>query len=198
MIYYIQGRIVERHPTFVIMEANGLGYQVYISLNTFSQLEGHNDIRLLTHFIVKEDAHSLYGFFSELERQLFILLISVSGVGPNTARLILSSLDPDSIQSAISLKDDLVFRKIKGVGPKTAQRIIIDLYDKIGKDVHSTGTVLGLNQAPSRKSEVLSALLALGFGRSAIDQVLKNLPEASKTEIPVEDLIKLALKKLTG
>ncbi len=197
MIYYIQGQIVERHPTYIIIEANGLGYQIFISLHTFTQLEGLKDVRILTHFIVKEDAHSLYGFFSEQERQLFILLISVSGVGPNTARLILSSLDPGSIQTAISLKDDLIFRKIKGVGPKTAQRIIIDLYDKIGKDGSTVISMPGIQQS-NRKSEVFSALLALGFGRSSVEQALKSLAEVSQTDIPVEDLIKLALKKLTG
>jgi Holliday junction DNA helicase RuvA len=197
MIYYIKGLIVERHPTFVIIETNGIAYQVFISLNTFSQLEGLKETRILTHFIVKEDGHYLYGFSTEQERQLFILLISVSGVGPNTARLILSSLDPDSIKSAIAMKDDLVFRKIKGVGPKTAQRIIIDLYDKIGKET-ITGNSTSAIQKSTKQSEAFAALLALGFNRGSIEQVFKTLPEAVNPEIRVEELIKSALKKLAG
>lgn len=197
MIYYIQGAIVERHPTYLIVENQGLAYQVFISLNTYSQLEGARSAKILTHFIVKEDGHYLYGFSTEQERQLFILLLSVNGVGPNTARLILSSLDPDSIKSAISMKDDLVFRKIKGVGPKTAQRIIIDLYDKIGKEIN-TGIHLDGKNRNTRYSEAISALLALGFSKAAIDQVFKSLPQATDPEITVEELIKLALKKLSG
>jgi Holliday junction DNA helicase RuvA len=197
MIYSIKGPIIEKHPTFIVIEANGIAYQIYISLNTYGQLEGLKETRILTHFIVKEDGHYLFGFATEQERQLFILLISVSGVGPNTARLILSSLETESIRSAIASKDDLIFRKIKGVGPKTAQRIIIDLYDKIGKEV-TTGPVSGQLPKSTKHSEAFSALLALGFGRSGIEQVLKSLPEASNPEIPVEELIKLALKKLAG
>lgn len=197
MIYSIQGLIIERHPTFIVIEANGIAYQIFISLNTYSQLEGLKETRILTHFIVKEDGQYLYGFSSEQERQLFIMLISVSGVGPNTARLILSSLEPDSIKSAIGMKDDLVFRKIKGVGPKTAQRIIIDLYDKIGKE-SITGIMTGGIQKSTKKSEAFSALLALGFNRSNIEQVFKTLPEAVDPEISVEELIKSALKKLAG
>lgn len=197
MIYYVNGPIIERHPTFVVIEANGIAYQIYISLHTYSQLEGLKEAKVLTHLIVKEDGHYLYGFANESERQLFILLISVSGVGPNTARLILSSLEPESIRSAIGMKDDLIFRKIKGVGPKTAQRIIIDLYDKIGKDAYPGATGGGL-QKSNKQSEAFSALLALGFGRAGIEQVLKSLPEARSTDITVEELIKLALKKLAG
>jgi Holliday junction DNA helicase RuvA len=197
MIYSIQGPILERHPTFIVIDANGIAYQIFISLYTYSQLEGLKDTRILTHLIVKEDGHYLYGFATETERQLFVLLISVSGVGPNTARLILSSLEPESIRSAISMKDDQIFRKIKGVGPKTAQRIIIDLYDKIGKDAYAPAVGGGLPKS-TRQSEAFSALLALGFGRSSIEQVLKSLPEATSPEITVEELIKLALKKLAG
>ena len=155
MIYYIKGPVIERHPTYLVLEANGVGYQVFISLNTYSQLEGLREAKVLTHFIVKEDGHYLYGFATEQERQLFGLLISVSGVGPNTARLILSSMEPESIQSAIALKDDQVFRKIKGVGPKTAQRIIIDLYDKVGKDLSGAGPA-GLSPRSTIQSEAVS------------------------------------------
>lgn len=197
MIYYIKGPIIERNPTYLIIEANGLAYQVFISLNTYTQLEGLQEARVLTHFIVKEDGHYLYGFSTEQERQLFILLISVSGVGPNTARLILSSLDPESIRMAIGSKDDLVFRKIRGVGPKTAQRIIIDLHDKISKEGYTISGSAGM-QKSNIQSEAFSALLALGFGRAGIDQVFKSIPEVSKSELSVEDLIKLALKKLAG
>ncbi|HEX5626271.1 MAG TPA: Holliday junction branch migration protein RuvA [Saprospiraceae bacterium] len=195
MIYYIKGPVIERHPTYLVLEANGIGYQVFISLNTYSQLEGLREAKVLTHFIVKEDGHYLYGFATEQERQLFGLLISVSGVGPNTARLILSSMEPESIQSAIALKDDQVFRKIKGVGPKTAQRIIIDLYDKVGKELSGAGPA-GLSPRSTIQSEAVSALLALGFSRPAVEQVFKAMPETAQPGITVEELIKLALKKL--
>ncbi|MBK9722811.1 MAG: Holliday junction branch migration protein RuvA [Saprospiraceae bacterium] len=196
MIYYIKGPIIARHPTYVIVEANGVGYQIFISLNTYSQLEGLKEAKVLTHFIVKEDGQHLYGFGTEEERQLFVLLISVNGVGPNTARLILSSLEPEAIKMAIIHKDDLVFRKIKGVGPKTAQRILIDLYDKIGKEAGSETAFGAVFSRSTARLEAISALVALGFGRSNIDQVFKNLAEANDPDIPVEDLIKLALKKL--
>ena len=196
MIYYIKGPIISRHPTHVIIESNGIGYQIFISLSTYSQLEGLTEAKILTHFIVKEDSQQLFGFFTEEERQLFIQLISVNGVGPNTARLILSSLDPDSIRIAIQQKDDLVFRKIKGVGPKTAQRIIIDLFDKVGKELLTDAAISGIKSRSTSRNEAISALLALGFSRSNIDQVFKNLAEANDPQISVEDLIKLALKKL--
>lgn len=196
MIYAIKGIVSERYPTYVVMDVGGVYYQLMISLNTYSQLEGIAEIKLLTHQIIKEDGHYLYGFFNEAERQIFIHLISVSGIGPNTARLVLSSLDTDSIRNAILLKDDTTFRRIKGLGPKTAQRIIVDLYDKIGKD-----SSLNLPSGPGAgnttiRMEALSALQALGFSKPSIEQVFKNLPELNEADMSLEKLIKAALKNL--
>lgn len=196
MIYSVSGSISVKHPNYVVIETQGIGYQIFISLHSYSQLEGLQQVKMLTHLIIKEDGHHLFGFITEEERQLFILLISVNGVGPNTARLILSSLDPLGIKSAIHLKDDAVFRKIKGVGPKTAQRIIIDLFDKLGKDL-IVGTSHPVQAGNQVKSEAISALLALGFNRNAIDQAFKLIPEATQSDIAIEVLIKLALKKLS-
>ncbi len=195
MIYSISGKLILKNPAFIVLENQGIAYQIFISLHTYGQLEKLQDVRILTQQIIKEDGHLLYGFMTEEERQLFIHLISVNGVGPNTARLILSSMEPAQIKSAISLKDDAFFRKIKGVGPKTAQRIIIDLYDKIGKDLN-VGSLNPVTPGNAVKSEAISALLALGFNRNAIDQAFKLLPESSQPDVAVEVLIKLALKKL--
>lgn len=196
MIYSIRGKILERHPTFAVLETQGIAYQIFISLFTYSQIAASGEVCLLTHQIIKEDGHYLYGFSSETERQLFIHLISVNGVGPNTARLILSSLEPDSVKMAIAGRDELVFRKIKGVGPKTAQRILIDLHDKIIKEgIPDTG-IASTNPAQRLKSEAISALLALGFAKPSIDQVFKELAEWNDPEKSLEDVIKAALKKL--
>ncbi len=196
MIFAVKGHLLERHPTYVVLETHGISYQIYISLYTYSQLEGLHETRLLTHQIIKEDGHYLYGFASEKERHLFILLISVNGVGPNTARLILSSMEPESINLAIQAKDDLSFRKIKGVGPKTAQRIIVDLHDKVGKDVLFETVGMQSGDQAGIRTEAMSALVALGFNKQAIEQVFKNLQEWSDPDISLEKLIKAALKKL--
>ncbi|MBK9109643.1 MAG: Holliday junction branch migration protein RuvA [Saprospiraceae bacterium] len=196
MIYSIRGKILERHPTFAVIETSGVAYQIFISLYTYSNIAPTGEGYLLTHLIIKEDGHYLYGFSSETERQLFIHLISVNGVGPNTARLILSSMEPDAIKAAIALRDELVFRKIKGVGPKTAQRILIDLHDKISKEGFAESSLPGVASPQRMKSEAISALVALGFGKPAIDQVFKDLIELKDPEISLEQIIKAALKKL--
>ncbi|MBK8956777.1 MAG: Holliday junction branch migration protein RuvA [Saprospiraceae bacterium] len=196
MIYSIRGKILERHPTYAVIDTHGVAYQIFISLYTYSHLASAGEVCLLTHLIIKEDGHYLYGFNTESERQLFVQLISVNGVGPNTARLILSSLEPDSIKAAIAGKDELVFRKIKGVGPKTAQRILIDLHDKVAKDGITDALSGSQGSAHRIKSEALSALVALGFARAAVEQVFKDLPELKDPETNLEHLIKAALKKL--
>jgi Holliday junction DNA helicase RuvA len=196
MYEYIKGSIIQRQPTHLVVETGGIGYHISISLHSFTQLDGVKEATILTHLIVKEDSHTLFGFTTEEERFLFIQLISVNGVGPNTARLILSSLEPISIRSAIINGDDLMFKKVKGVGPKTAQRIIIDLRDKMAKDLPSLDSKDNKSTAYHLKNEAISALIALGFGRPQIEQVFKNIPELSDPSTPIEDLIKIALKKL--
>ena len=194
MISYIQGKLAERKPTHAVIEANGVGYLLFISIYTYTQLPESGEVKLHTSLIIKEDGHHLYGFWTEEERALFNALISVSGVGPGTARLILSSLEPQSVKHAIIQGDDLSFKKVKGVGPKTAQRIIIDLKDKLSKEIGSEGTQLNISSSQAKpSSEAMAALLALGFSRPAIEQALKSAPKDLSL---VEDLIKYSLKKL--
>ena len=197
MIAFVRGKVVECLPAQVIIEAGGIGYMIHISLNTYSKIQGKSDLLLFTHQIIKEDGHYLYGFFEESERQLFILLLSVNGVGPNTARIILSSLEISSLKEAIQSSDDQVFRKVKGVGPKTAQRIIIDLRDKISKETLGSNTIGLVNTGNQNRNEALSALIALGFGRSQVEQVLKTFSNQEIKDQNLEDLIKNCLKKLS-
>ena len=193
MISHIQGRLVEKSPTDVVIDCNGVGYLINISLHTFSELPSSENVKLFTHLIVREDAHILYGFSSVAERKLFRLLISVSGVGPSTARTMLSSLAPEQIVDAIATNDLKTIQSAKGIGAKTAQRLVLDLKDKILK-------IYGLSSISSEtsntnKNEALSALETLGFARKqaekVCDSIVKENPQAS-----VETVIKLALKKL--
>ena len=193
MISHIQGKLVEKNPTDVVIDCNGVGYLVNISLHTYSLLPTTENIRLFTFLQVKEDAHTLYGFVEKQERELFKLLISVSGIGANIARTMLSSLAPTQIIQAIASNDVVTIQGIKGIGAKTAQRVILDLKDKVLK-VYSLDDV---SSAPynTNKDEALSALEVLGFNRKnaekVMDKIIKDSPNAS-----VEDLIKQALKNL--
>lgn len=196
MIAYIKGKITSCQPTFVVVESSGIGYLIHISLNAYSKLQNLQETTILTHLIIKEDGHYLYGFINEGERSLFIQLISVSGVGPNTARVILSYMNSDEIRTAILHSDDGAFRKVKGVGPKTAQRIIIDLKDKISKDTDSE-SIMNTDSKTSARSEAVVALVALGFQRQQVEQILRSFTETEKSQYSVEDLIKLCLKKLS-
>ena len=193
MITHVQGKLVEKNPSFVIIDCNGIGYILRISLQTFSMLPNTENCMLFTHLSIKEDAHTLYGFFDKDERELFRLLISVSGVGPNTAQMILSSLTPHEIQQAIITENVSVLQGIKGIGGKTAQRIILDLKDKIAK--------LGISANSSSASyntireEALSALTMLGFSKNSIEKYIdKELQEDGMVE--VEELVKRVLKKM--
>jgi Holliday junction DNA helicase RuvA len=193
MYAYISGSLVSKNPAFVVLEANGIGYQLHISLNTYAAIGDQKEVKLYTYLAIREDAHILFGFADERERALFLQLISVSGVGPNTARLILSSLTADETIEAISLGNIHVLQSVKGIGGKTAQRILVDLKDKVAKAASLPEKV---ESAHNRlKEEALSGLLILGFVRSqaekALDRVLKSTPGAS-----VEVLIKEALKIL--
>jgi Holliday junction DNA helicase RuvA len=193
MITHLQGKLVEKNPTDVVIDCNGVGYLVNISLHTYSLLPTTENIRLFTFLQVKEDAHTLYGFVEKQERELFKLLLSVSGIGANIARTMLSSLAPTQIIQAIASNDVVTIQGIKGIGAKTAQRVILDLKDKVLK-VYSLDDV---SSAPynTNKDEALSALEVLGFNRKnaekVMDKIIKEAPNAS-----VEDLIKQALKNL--
>jgi Holliday junction DNA helicase RuvA len=193
MITQIKGRLVEKNPTHVVVDCSGVGYLLHISLNTFSSLPDSEAITLFTHLSVKEDSHTLFGFIDKTEREIFRLLISVSGVGPSIARTMLSSMSSEEIQQAIASENIALIQSVKGIGAKTAQRVIIDLKDKILKtfDLNSISVI----KNNTNKDEALSALEVLGFNRKQSDKVLnailKEQPEAS-----VELLIKGALKSL--
>lgn len=197
MITYIKGKIAFKNPTFVVIETGGIGYHIRISLYTYAQIEKLEEARILTHLQVKEDSHTLYGFAEESERNLFRLLISVSGVGPATAQIALSSLSPEELRSAIISEDVNTFKQVKGVGPKTAKRIILDLKDKVLKDSGQTGTLIS-PQDNTVRDEALSALVALGFSKPhtqrAINRIIREQGQAQSAEI----LIKLALRELSG
>ncbi len=190
---YISGKLVEITPAAAIIEQSGLGYFVQISLNTFSQIRNKTDVKLLIQEIIREDIHDLYGFFEPAERELFRLLITVSGVGANTARMMLSSIPPIELQKAIITEDVNLLKSVKGIGAKTAQRIIIDLRDKLGK-VGESSQIFSASDNTSRE-EALSALVMLGFGKSESIKVLDKLL-ASEPDLGVEGLVKTALKKL--
>ena len=194
MITHIHGKLVEKTPTYVVVDVNGVGYKIKISLQTFSQIDGEL-CKLYTHLSIKEDSHTLFGFFEESERHLFRSLISVSGVGPSTAQVILSTYSPDEIIHNIATADVKAIQSIKGIGGKTAQRIIIDLKDKIAKGI-PTSDLLFDKVDNTIREEALSALLALGFAKkgaeSKIDKVIKSNPEITS----VEELVKTALSQM--
>lgn len=193
MITHIQGRLVEKTPTEVVIDCNGVGYLINISLHTFSLLPDSENLKLYTFLQIKEDAHSLYGFVEKQERELFKLLISVSGIGANIARTMLSSLSPTNIIQAIAANDVATVQSIKGIGAKTAQRVILDLKDKVLK-IYSLDEVSTSNYN-TNKEEALSALEVLGFVRKnaekVIDKIINENPNST-----VESIIKLALKNL--
>jgi Holliday junction DNA helicase RuvA len=193
MITQLEGNIVEKTPTYLVIDCMGVGYQVHISLNTFSKIPSVGKCKLYTLLIIREDAHLLYGFADKHERQLFELLTSVSGVGASTARMILSSLNPSELEQVIASGNVATLKSIKGIGEKSAQRIIVDLKDKIAKEIVSTDTVLPFLN-PLRE-EALAALLALGFQKQAAEKALdKSIKTSSVSN--VEELIKLSLKNL--
>ncbi len=196
MISYIKGLITFKTPTYVVVEAAGLGYHINISLNTYSKIEKLETVKLLTHLQVREDSHTLYGFAEESERDIFIKLISVSGIGTNTARVLLSSMPPEEVRAAIINEDVMAFKKVKGVGPKTAKRIILDLKDKVLKDSgETTLTVKPVNNTV--RDEALQALISLGFNKIAVQKVLNKLLKEQQGLTTVEDLIKAALKQFS-
>lgn len=194
MYAYIDGKLSFKCPTYVVIEAGGVGYQINISLHTFSQLADQERCKLYTWLHVKEDAHTLYGFADEGERRLFLHLISVSGIGPNTGRMILSSITPQEIQAAIVKGDVPLIQRIKGIGPKSAQRLILELQDKLKKEGHDS--LISMPQNNTIKDEALSALVMLGFAKNAAEKALDQAIKAENESLTVEALIKIALKSL--
>lgn len=193
MIAQIKGRLIEKTPTYVIIDCNGVGYQINISLNTYSKIDADELCLLHTHLIVREDAQLLYGFKDKSERELFRMLISVSGVGSATAMMILSSLSASEIKGAISTGNVNMLKGVKGIGTKSAERIIVDLRDKIGKVEESD-----INFAVSNntiKDEALSALIMLGFAKKPTELALNKIL-ATNSDVTVEQLIKQTLKSL--
>lgn len=193
MIAQIKGRLVEKTPTYVIVDCSGVGYEINISLNTYSSLDNDELCFLYTHFIVREDAQLLYGFKEKSERELFRLLISVSGVGASTAMMILSSLSPKETKQAILGGDVSTLKSVKGIGAKSAERIIVDLKDKIGKV--EGGDSISLMQNNTIKDEALSALVMLGFAKNSAEKALTKIM-TSEDNLSVEQLIKQTLKNL--
>ena len=193
MIAHLQGKLVEKTPTEVIIDCNGVGYHVNISLHTYSLLPSSDAIKLFTYLQIKEDSHTLFGFVEKSEREIFKMLLSVSGIGASIARTMLSSLEPKQIIHAIASADVVTIQSIKGIGSKTAQRVILDLKDKVLKlyDLDEVSMI----QSNTNKDEALSALEVLGFVRKSservVEKIVKDNPDAT-----VENIIKLALKNL--
>ncbi|MCC7520762.1 MAG: Holliday junction branch migration protein RuvA [Flavobacteriaceae bacterium] len=193
MITYIQGKLIEKTPTYSVIEAHGVGYFIHNSLHTFASLPDEESLKLYTHLHIREDAHSLYGFYTRTEREVFKQLISVSGVGVGTAMVMLSSMSPEEIQHAIASGNVALIKKVKGIGVKTAERVIVDLRDKILKTIDIETISAGSNN--TIREESLSALDVLGFVRKQTERVVDAiLKENPKTD--VKSLIKQALKNL--
>jgi holliday junction DNA helicase RuvA len=194
MYAYISGEVVSISPAIVIIDIGGLGYELKISLHTFSIIQHKKSCKLFTYLNVKEDLLELFGFADETEKSLFVHLISVSGIGPNTARMVLSSFPPNEISAAIVNEDEDLIKSIKGIGPKTAKRLILELKDKLSKDFEN----IDLRQSLSNtlKEEALSALVMLGFAKVVADKAIKKSLHDNPDQKSVEELIKLALKNL--
>jgi Holliday junction DNA helicase RuvA len=193
MITHLKGKLIEKNPTNIVVDCNGVGYSVNISLHTFSQLPSGENVKLFIHLQVREDSHTLFGFSSKVEREVFRLLISVSGIGASIARTMLSTLSPEQVMEAITQNNIAVIQSVKGIGAKTAQRVVLDLKDKIIK-IYGLDEV-SLVSSNTNRTEALSALETLGFARKQVEKVCDDIinknPNAS-----VETIIKQALKNL--
>jgi len=194
MIDFLNGRLIEKSPTHAVIECSGVGYFVNISVHTFSQLPDTENCKIWTHFIVREDAQVLYGFAEKDEREIFKKLISVSGVGASTARMILSSMSPSEVISTIQNQNAAALKNVKGIGAKSAQRIIVDLHDKISGDLKNPENITFVGN--SVKNDALVALSSLGFDKTKTDKTLDKILKSSDVDYSVEELIKTALKQL--
>jgi Holliday junction DNA helicase RuvA len=192
MLHHLRGTLFEKSPTHVVVECGGIGYIIQISLTTYGQLPDSGEVKLLLHPVYREDAQLLFGFATELEREVFLLLNSVSGVGASTARVILSTLRPEEALNVVANGDSGSLQRIKGIGAKTAQRIVVDVRDKAIKLGASSPIASG---GPSARNEAIEALLVLGFARPAVEKALSALA-VEHADASVEDLIKSALARL--
>jgi Holliday junction DNA helicase RuvA len=194
MYEYIDGKLTFKCPAYIVVEAGGIGYHINISLNTYSSLGDAERCKVYVWLHVKEDAHTLYGFADEGERRLFLHLISVSGIGPNTGRMMLSSITPHEIQTAIVNADLPLIQRIKGIGAKSAQRLVLELQDKLKKE--GSGSLIAAPLRSTVKEEALSALIMLGFAKPASEKAIDAAVKSGGQELTVEQMIKLALKHL--
>jgi holliday junction DNA helicase RuvA len=194
VIAHIDGKLVHKTPTYVVIDCGGVGYSINISLHTYEKITGEERLKLHTHLVIKEDSHTLYGFYEDDERQLFIQLISVSGVGPNTARLMLSSLKPFDIKQAITTGNWALIKTVKGIGEKTAQKVVIDLKNKVKGDESSEGLSLVSTKNVSME-EALAALVMLGFSKNEAEKGLQKVRQQNP-QYTVEELVKNTLKIL--
>lgn len=196
MYAYLKGEITYRSPAFITLEVNGVGYHVNIPLSTFTALQGQERSTVYTHLIVKEDSHTLYGFATQVERGMFVQLIGVTGVGATTAQLILSSMTVDEVRAAVIGEQAHILQKVKGIGAKTAKQIILDLKSKLSKEAPDAPTLLPSMVDNVVREEALSALMALGFNRIAVQKALNAVIRDNPNISKVEDVIKFALKAL--
>ncbi len=194
MYDYIDGKLTSKYPTYIVVEAAGVGYHINISLHTYAALGAAERCKIYVWLHVKEDAHTLYGFAEEGERKLFLHLISVSGIGPTTCRMMLSSITPTEIQQAIVNADLALIQKIKGIGAKSAQRIVLELQDKLKKE--GVESLISMPIHNTIKDEALSALVMLGFGKQVADKALENVIKKAEGTLTLEQMIKQALKNL--
>ncbi|GAB3198584.1 Holliday junction DNA helicase RuvA [Pontibacter aydingkolensis] len=194
MIAYIDGKLTHKDPTYVIIDVNGIGYQIRISLSTYSSLPAGERCKLHTFLHIKEDAHTLYGFTTAAEKEVFLHLISISGVGPNTGLMILSSLSVEEVQQAIIREDVRTIQQVKGIGAKTAQRVILELKDKMKKEALLTDTFVPAASHNTNRAEALSALVTLGFAKNVAEKTLDTIIKREGGHLSVEELIKFALK----
>ncbi len=193
MYEYLKGEIIELNPTYLVLENSGIGYFIHISVNTYSKLAEQKTCLVYIHQAIREDAHVFFGFADKKEREIFLQLISVSGIGANTARMMLSSLSPEEVKSAILQNNIALLKSIKGIGLKTAERIIVDLRDKVGKITDESEIVVTINN--TIKDEALSALVMLGFPKAKIEKLLSDILKDHKS-LSVEELVKESLKRI--
>lgn len=197
MYAYLKGKLAMKSPTSVVIETGGVGFEVQISLYTYAQIESREEVQLWTQLIVREDSQTLYGFYEVAERTTFNDLISVSGIGPNTARLILSGMTHGDVRKAILEEDDISFNRVKGVGPKTAKRLIVELKDKLVKTSAYPAGAIPVSQGNSSQQEALSALIALGYQKSQAQRAMAKASATLGEQANTEDWIKAALKGLS-
>jgi len=198
MFEYIQGKVVTRQPTHIVVEAGGIGYLLHITLNSYDQIAEGKEQKIFAWLQVQEDAHRLWGFHEPAERDVFLHLISVSGIGPNTARLILSGMTPEECRQAILTDNELAFRQVKGVGPKTAKRVMMELKDKMLKTAGDPLSSKAGAQRNQSVEEAMAALITLGFVKSQAEKVISQIVRDEGRDMPTETLVRMALRMLSA